>query len=139
VIHNSFFLYYSWLIIKNIKRYFISSIMTFLLLFIFLNYNYSEKRWLEHPSVKYTILSKYLALPIATFPKNCFRVKSALIRHLLPRHESSLPIKLLTLYILLFGLLWFEHNNSSTQMRRLTNLALTRLVREYPIRTDVIF
>ncbi len=26
-----------------------------------------------------------------------------------------------------FGLLWFEHNNSSTQMRRLTSLALTRL------------
>ena len=25
------------------------------------------------------------------------------------------------------GLLWFEHNNSSTQMRRLTSLALTRL------------
>ena len=58
------------------------------------------------------------------------------------------------------GLLWFEHNLSSTQMRRLTNLALTRKInlpykvkhcklipiipfhtsinREYPIRTDAV-
>ena len=58
------------------------------------------------------------------------------------------------MYIVLlwiFGLLWFEHNFSSTQMRRLTNPALTRawyLIqttiyvanhREYPIRTDVVF
>ena len=42
------------------------------------------------------------------------------------------------------GLLWFEHNYSLTQIRRLTNLALTRILsyyffREYPIRTDVVF
>src|ERR1700743_3029851 len=28
----------------------------------------------------------------------------------------------------MIGLLWFEHNYSSTQMRRLTNLALTRFI-----------
>ena len=30
----------------------------------------TEKRWFEHPGVNYTIFSKYLALPIATFPLN---------------------------------------------------------------------
>ena len=51
------------------------------------------------------------------------------------------------LIVTMLGSLWFEHNNSSTQMRRLTNLALTRILiikyiyddfREYPIWTDVI-
>ena len=28
----------------------------------------TEKRWIEHPGVYYTIFSKYLALPIAIFP-----------------------------------------------------------------------
>ena len=56
----------------------------------------TEKRWIEHPSVIYTIFSKYLALPIATFPIY-LRVKSATIRYLPSRHEGTLPIKLLTL------------------------------------------
>ena len=31
-----------------------------------------EKRWFEHPSVNYTIFSKYPALPIAIFPLDYF-------------------------------------------------------------------
>ena len=31
---------------------------------------HTEKRWFEHPGVNYTIFSKYLTLPIATFPLN---------------------------------------------------------------------
>ena len=31
---------------------------------------YTEKRWFEHPGVKYTIFSKYSALPMAIFPVN---------------------------------------------------------------------
>ena len=42
-----------------------------------------------------TIFSKYLALPIATFPFK--RVRPAPTRHLFPRQGNPLPIKLLTL------------------------------------------
>lgn len=34
-------------------------------------------------------------------------------------------------YLYIFGLLWFEHNFSSTQMRRLTNPALTRILYKF--------
>ena len=50
-----------------------------------------------------TIFSKYLALPMATFPGLVIsitiskRARSATIRYLLSRQESSLPIKLIAL------------------------------------------
>ena len=40
---------------------------------------------------KYTIFSKYPALPIATFP---LRARPASIRHLFPRQGNTLPFKI---------------------------------------------
>jgi hypothetical protein len=77
------------------------------------------------------------------------RIRPVSIRHHLPRQGSSLPINItnslrlakfemaqfvwktnglpLTYSRFIFGELWFEHRKSSTQMKRLTNLALLRL------------
>ena len=65
--------------------------------------------------------------------------------HCFYANQAAYIFTIFNLYLkisLILGLLWFEHNFSSTQIRRLTNLALTRTYkknREYPIRTDVVF
>lgn len=58
-----------------------------------------RKRGDSNTQCKNTIFSKYLALPIATFP---LRVKPATIRHLSPWQGDPLPIKLLTLWLVEF-------------------------------------
>ena len=56
--------------------------------------NYAlRKRGESNTQVYNTIFSKYLTLPIATFP----RTKSDLNRYFLSRQDNALPIKLLVL------------------------------------------
>ena len=57
---------------------------------------YTEKRWFEHLGVIYTIFSKYLAFPVATFP--LLRVVADSNCYLFLRQRNTLPIKLPTLF-----------------------------------------